>query len=402
MKGKSFFRLNRFFVPAHFISRSQQDGGLADLDHYRYVLLCSIFDLEAWKWDFSCGSLLLLLPLCVLSLFFIIIGASLVLYHQVKKVLASGLILHFCGDRIDEHENKELRWNRAFLGRDSPEKQRGRDALMQQEWKQYVHAVQTATTQTFEWNITTNVLFLCSEWGNYEFRTSGCSCDGPEFHLKEWRTMGITQRWLDIVSCCLMTQVLMKTLTQLQTQVFARGAVGKENKPPSNYILIPSLTSSRSPSWQVPPQHHSEHHHCSSSYMSKPFQSGLQTSNICPLSWPLRYFQEPQHLHLGHLWQLSASKPRSTTGRIMTTINSPSSHLTRFSPLFQHMVLAYWLSRSTKNPFLLHLMPITSLFHLDPSLWGCFSQYCLHLFLFLFVFIFRLRENGPYGRDVQT
>lgn len=220
-----------------------------------------------------------------------------------------------------------------FLGRDSPEKQRGWDALMQQEWKQYIHAVQTVTTQKFEWNITTNVLFLCSQWGNYEFRTSGCSCNGPVFHLKEQRTMGITQ----MTRCCFLllddAGVDEDINSKLQTQVSARGAVGKESKLPSNDILIPSLTSSWSPTWQVPPQHHSitVPPHIGPNHLS------LASNHLTCVLFPDHYFQEPQHLHLGHLWRLSpVSKPRSTAGRIMTTIYSPSSHLTRFSPLFQH------------------------------------------------------------------
>lgn len=250
---------------------------------------------------------------------------------------------------------------RVFLGRDSPEKQRGRDGLMQQEWK-HVHAVQTATTQRFEWNITTNVLFLCSEWGNYEFRTSGRSCNGPVFHLKKRRTTGITQ----MTRCFLLPDdagVDEDINSKLQTQVSARGAVGKENKQPSTYILIPSLTSSRSPTWQVP-QHHSitvPPHTC-------PNHLSLASKHLTFVHFPDHYFQEPEHLHLGHLWQLSVPKALSATDRTMTTINSPSSRLT-----FLPSVPTYWLTQSTKSPFLLHLIPITSLFLLDPSPWVCFS-----------------------------
>lgn len=113
--------------------------------------------------------------------------------------------------------------------------------------------------------------------------------------------------------------------SKLQTQVSARGAVGKESKLPSNDILIPSLTSSRSPTWQVPPQHHSI---TVPPYIS-PNHFSLASKNLTFVFFPDHYFQEPQH-HFGHLWPPLAvvSKPRSTTGRIMTTIYSPSSHLT--------------------------------------------------------------------------
>lgn len=120
--------------------------------------------------------------------------------------------------------------------------------------------------------------------------------------------------------------------SKLQTQVSARGAVGKKRKLPSNYVLIPSLTSSRSPTWQVPPQHHS----ITVPPRTCPNHLSLASKHLTFVLFSDHYFQEPQH-HLGLLWQLSpVSKSRSTTGRIMTTINSPSSHLTRFSPLFQH------------------------------------------------------------------
>lgn len=122
--------------------------------------------------------------------------------------------------------------------------------------------------------------------------------------------------------------------SKLQTQVSVRGAVGKESKLPSNYILIHCLTStSSSPTWQVPPQHHS----ITVPPRSCPKHLSLASKHLTFVLFPDQYFQEPQHFHLGLLWQMSpVSKPRSTTGWIITTINSPSSHLTRFSPLFQH------------------------------------------------------------------
>lgn len=97
--------------------------------------------------------------------------------------------------------------------------------------------------------------------------------------------------------------------SKLQTQVSARGAVSKESKLPSNYILIPSLTSSsRSPTWQVPPQHHSitvPPHTC-------PNHLSLASKHLTLVLFPDHYFLEPRHL--GPPSQLSpVSKPRSST-----------------------------------------------------------------------------------------